>query len=69
MDSCRLLLLGPPQIERNQQIARVKIRKAVALIAYLAVEGRAFSREYLAALLWPSLDLKRSLAGCPGYQG
>ncbi|MCK4516309.1 MAG: hypothetical protein KAU31_13690, partial [Spirochaetaceae bacterium] len=33
-----------------------------ALMAYLAVERRAFSREYLAALLWPDLGQKSALA-------
>ena len=52
MEACRLRLLGPPLIERDARIIRIPLRKAVALAAYLTVEQRSFSREYLAALLW-----------------
>ena len=37
-------------------------RKAVALLAYLAVTGRPHRRETLAALLWPESDQVRSRA-------
>jgi DNA-binding SARP family transcriptional activator len=57
-----ILLLGPPQIEIDEQVARIKLRKAIALIAYLAVEHREFSREYLATLLWPNLGMNRAMA-------
>lgn len=49
----RLYLLGTPRIERNGEPASTDRRKAVALLVYLAVTGRAHSREALAALFWP----------------
>jgi DNA-binding SARP family transcriptional activator len=58
----RCLLLGPPQIKRHNQIAQITLQKAIALVAYLAVEQRAFSREYLATMFWPDLGTKRALA-------
>ena len=39
MKSLRLLLLGPPRLERNDQILEVDTRKATALLAYLALSG------------------------------
>jgi DNA-binding SARP family transcriptional activator len=62
MVSCRLLLLGPPQLQSHGSVVPVRLRKAVALVAYLAVEQRAFSRDYLAALLWPNHGQKSALA-------
>lgn len=62
MGTYRILLLGPPQIEKDGRTTQIELRKVVALAAYLAVEQRAFSREYLAALLWPNLGQKRALA-------
>jgi DNA-binding SARP family transcriptional activator len=52
MGAFRLLLLGPPRVEKDGQAIPIVLRKAVALVAYLAVEQRAFSREHLATLLW-----------------
>ena len=40
MIQLRLLLLGPPRIERNGQILAVDTRKATALLAYLALQPR-----------------------------
>jgi len=44
-------LLGTPQVEVNQNPIEVDTRKAIALIAYLAVEKSA-TRDTLASLLW-----------------
>ena len=49
----RIRLLGPVRIEVDDVPLTVDTRKAVALLAYLAVTGRPASRESLAALLWP----------------
>ncbi len=62
MAPCRLLLLGPPQIEKEGQVTTIALKKAVALAAFLAVEQRAFSREYLASLLWPDHGQAGALA-------
>ncbi len=62
MNSLRLLLLGPPRIERNSQILEVDTRKATALLAYLALSGERPSRDWLAAFLWPDSDDRRAKA-------
>ena len=46
-------LLGPVVVEVRGEPLVVDTRKAVALLAYLAVTARPASRETLAALLWP----------------
>ncbi len=53
-------LFGPPRIERDGQVSSVDTRKAFALFAYLAVTGRAQSRDHLAALLWPEANQTRA---------
>lgn len=40
----------------------IRLRKALAPAAYLAVERRPFSREYLATLLWPESDQQSAQA-------
>ena len=49
-------LLGPPEILVDGAPLVVDTRKAVAILALLAAEGRAFAREELATLLWPDSD-------------
>ena len=53
MTSLTISLLGPPRIDVDSLPLRVVSRKAVALLAYLAVTGRPARRELLADLLWP----------------
>ena len=69
MSQLALHLLGPPRLELDGQVVQVSRRKAVALLAYLAVTGRCHSRDSIATLLWPELDqstararLRRALA-------
>jgi len=49
----RMRLLGPVTVEVDGSPLAVDTRKAVALLAYLAVTARPASRASVAALLWP----------------
>lgn len=57
-----LYFLGSPRIERNGNPIETDTRKAVALLAYLAVTKEYQSRDTLAALLWPEMDEGRGRA-------
>ena len=48
-----LTFLGPPLIKSDDRYIEPESRKAVALLAYLAVTGKAQRRDSLAVLLWP----------------
>lgn len=56
MNETCLYLFGYPRIERDGRVVEVDTRKAIALIAYLAVTGEAASRDVLSGLLWPDYD-------------
>ncbi|MBN1249997.1 MAG: hypothetical protein JXC32_20200 [Anaerolineae bacterium] len=69
MTTYALYLLGLPRLEVDGSPAHIGRRKALALLAYLAVTGGAHTRDALAALLWPEWDapsaraeLRRQLA-------
>jgi DNA-binding SARP family transcriptional activator len=49
-------LLGPPEVAVDGAPLSVDTRKAVALLARLAVTGRPEAREQVAVLLWPDQD-------------
>jgi predicted ATPase/DNA-binding SARP family transcriptional activator len=49
-------LLGPPQVLVKGSPLRVDTRKALAILALLAAERRAYARTELAAMLWPDGD-------------
>ena len=51
-----LVLFGRPHLQRDGRALHVGTRKAMALLALLALDG-ALTRERLAALLWPDVDL------------
>jgi predicted ATPase/DNA-binding SARP family transcriptional activator len=53
MQHLQIALLGSPSIKLNGAVVDTDRRKAIGLLAYLAVEDKAYSRETLAALLWP----------------
>ncbi|MBN1826134.1 MAG: tetratricopeptide repeat protein [Candidatus Eisenbacteria bacterium] len=58
----KIHLLGTPLIRRGDRLIPIRRRKALALLAYLAVTGRSHSREALSTLLWPEADPARSHA-------
>jgi len=51
-----LALLGSPIVERDSTLVTFDTKKAVALLALIAVSGREQSRERLASQLWPDSD-------------
>ena len=55
-----LNLLGPPQLYLNDEPVTASRRKAMALLAYLAVNGNRQTRDSLSALLWPDFDQSRA---------
>lgn len=57
-----LFLFGSPRLELDGKPVTVDTRKAIALLAYLAVTRQAHSRETLAALLWPEYDQHHAFA-------
>jgi DNA-binding SARP family transcriptional activator len=80
MSVLEISLLGIPQFRYAGDDCRVPLRKAVALVAYLAIDGAMHPRDELVALLWPEADerkgrmvlrtclsvLRRTLAGTAG---
>ncbi len=62
MSELRLRLFGAPEVALDGVPLTFDTRKAVALLAYLAVTGRPHRRETLAALLWPESDQSRARA-------
>ncbi|WP_019587650.1 ATP-binding protein [Deinococcus apachensis] len=53
MRELALRLLGPPELQVGGQRRAFRTKKALALVAYLALEPGPQPREKLAALLWP----------------
>ena len=62
MPRLTLTLFGSPRIELDQQPITVDTRKAIALLAYLALARQPHSRDALAALLWPDYDQSHAYA-------
>jgi DNA-binding SARP family transcriptional activator/predicted ATPase len=58
-EGLRVELLGPPRVTVDGEPLRVDTRKAIAVLAVLALDGPT-SRERLAALLWPDSDDRRA---------
>lgn len=55
-----IALLGAPLVEIDGARLGVDTRKAIAVLAYLAVTGQTQSRDALATLLWPEYDQTRA---------
>jgi DNA-binding SARP family transcriptional activator len=53
-------LLGPPEASLQGRPLRFGIKKALALLCYLAAEGGKHPRRDLAELLWPESDERRA---------
>jgi len=49
----KLFLFGPPRIEQHGRPVKITLRKASALLVYLAMTKQPHSRDSLATLLWP----------------
>lgn len=62
MESCRIYLLGSPYLTVGDQPIEFKRKKALALAAYLALQGQPCRRDTLLGLLWPDLDEERARA-------
>ncbi len=62
MSDLALFLFGSPRMERDGVILNVDTRKAMALIAYLAVTRQRHTRDALATLLWPDYDQSHARA-------
>jgi DNA-binding SARP family transcriptional activator len=58
--SVEVTLLGPPAVRRDGAHAAFDTRKAIALLAELAMAERARPRETLCELLWPEHDPERA---------
>src|SRR5918994_394232 len=58
--SLNITLLGAPRVQRDGETVTFDTRKAMALLAHLALAERPRSREALCSLLWPAHDLDRA---------
>jgi DNA-binding SARP family transcriptional activator len=58
----RIQLMGSPTILHNGETITLERRKALALVAYLAVNRKPTGRDYLATLLWAEYDETRARA-------
>ncbi len=62
MEPCRIYLLGSPYVTVGEQRIAFKRKKALALIAYLALQAQPSRRDTILTLLWPDLDEVRARA-------
>jgi DNA-binding SARP family transcriptional activator/predicted ATPase len=62
MSCLSLYLFGSPRIEIDGLPVKVDTRKAIALLAYIAITGQKHQRDGLVNLLWPEFDQTRGRA-------
>lgn len=62
MNQRNILLLGTPRLELDRRGVHLGRRKALALLAYLAVTGETYTREALATMFWPEHEAARGAA-------
>lgn len=62
MVQLKLYLFGPPRLERAGQPVEINLRKALALMVYLAVTRQTHSRDALATLFWPDSSQRHARA-------
>ncbi|MCP5098146.1 MAG: tetratricopeptide repeat protein [Chloroflexi bacterium] len=62
MSQLSISLFGSPQIEHDGNSLKISRRKAVALLAYLAISQQSHSRDALATMFWPEADQRRARA-------
>ena len=61
MSRLTLFLLGSPRVECDSvPMKKVDTRKAIALLAYLAINHNSYSRDSIINLLWPEFDESRA---------
>ena len=60
MAELRIALLGPPRVERDGAPIEVDTRKAIAMLAYLAMHPERHGRDAVAGLLWPDYDTEHA---------
>lgn len=60
MVQLKLFLFGRPRLERAGQPLEIRLRKALALLVYLAATNHSHSRDALATLLWPDFDQRKA---------
>ncbi|GCF08469.1 AAA family ATPase [Dictyobacter arantiisoli] len=56
MSRLHITMLGQPEVHYDSRTVTFATRKALALIAYLVVEGGKHSRTHLSELFWPDSD-------------
>jgi DNA-binding SARP family transcriptional activator/tetratricopeptide (TPR) repeat protein len=56
----KVSLLGPPRVELDGDLVAFDTRKAMALLAHLAVSDRPRPRDALADMLWPDADVEHA---------
>src|SRR6266581_3841552 len=62
MSQLQLSLLGTPVVKHGERTLTFSTRKALALLAYLAVEGGMHTRKTLSESFWPELDAEHGRA-------